>query len=410
LELIYLIIKNQNIDIFNVKEIKKRIQNSSFLTLKQARTEIKQIKDYFNDEKIIYKVNFILEKINNKTIIELLYRNILNVENENCILNALKIFGLCGAVDPNRIENVFDENNTIKYLLEVENNYRQIDEKAIQIITFNNKLNQYEEIDTSSLSDPIDMKVVLLGLEILKMNKQQELSEKIIQSLNYLIRSISKNDSFLIDIIIPTIIQIFPKFQIDQQKLMLECIRIILNKFEDKMKKYLDDVIPFIINYMEKDYLEIISKIISIFDEKYKKEFEDYYSIIIQKYLSIINSDYENYFIYDNIFMLLIKNNEINSYLKILYEELKIKLFEQTNPSYINRLLNIIEQITKNKNCQILYASIINNILYKLELIFNQIYSETEFKFDQKKILEYFLKTSFNAESKNDRTGSSPLS
>jgi hypothetical protein len=206
LELIYLIIKNQNIDIFNVKEIKKRIQNSSFLTLKQARTEIKQIKDYFNDEKIIYKVNFILEKINNKTIIELLYRNILNVENENCILNALKIFGLCGAVDPNRIENVFDENNTIKYLLEVENNYRQIDEKAIQIITFNNKLNQYEEIDTSSLSDPIDMKVVLLGLEILKMNKQQELSEKIIQSLNYLIRSISKNDSFLVDIIVPTII------------------------------------------------------------------------------------------------------------------------------------------------------------------------------------------------------------
>ena len=96
LELVYLIIKNQNIDIFNVKEIKKRIENSSFLTLKQARTETKQIKDYFNDEKIIAKVNFILEKINNKTIIEILYRNILNVENENCILNALKIFGLCG--------------------------------------------------------------------------------------------------------------------------------------------------------------------------------------------------------------------------------------------------------------------------------------------------------------------------
>jgi hypothetical protein len=72
--------------------------------------------------------------------------------------------------------------------------------------------------------------------------------------------------------------------------------------------------------------------------------------------------------------MLLIKNNEINSYLKILYEELKIKLFEQTNPVYINKLLNIIEQITKNKNCQILYSSIINNLLYKLELLFNQIY------------------------------------
>ena len=399
LELIYLIIKNQNIDIFNVKDIKKRIQNSSFVTLKQERIEIKQIKDdFFSDKKIISKINFILGKINNKNIIEILYRNLLNVENENCILNALKIFGLCGAIDPNRIENVFDENNTIKYLLEIENNYRQIDEKAIQIITFNNKLNQYEEIDTSSLSDPIDMKVVLLALEILKLNRQQELSQKIILSLNALIRSISSSDSFLVDIIIPTIIQIFPKFQIEQQKLLLECIRIMLNKFEDKIKKYLDDIIPFIINYMEKDYLEIISKIISIFDEKYKKEFEVYYSTIIQKYLSIINSDYENYFIYDNIFMLLIKNIEINSYLKILYEEMKRKTFEQTNPVYLNKLLNIEEQITKNKNCKILYSSIINKILYKFQMLFNQAYCETEFKYDQKKILEYFLKTSPNSD------------
>ena len=115
----------------------------------------------------------------------------------------------------------------------------------------------------------------------------------------------------------------------------------------------------------------------------------------------MINSDYENYFIYDDIFMLLIKNNEIKSYLKILYEELKIKLFEETNPIYINKLLNIIEQITRNKNCEILYASIINNILYKFQLLFNQMYCDTEFKLDQKKILEYFLKSSPNTENNN---------
>ncbi len=50
--------------------------------------------NYFNDEKIITKIKSILEKINNKTIIELLYRNLLNVENENCILNTLKILSL----------------------------------------------------------------------------------------------------------------------------------------------------------------------------------------------------------------------------------------------------------------------------------------------------------------------------
>ena len=394
LELIYLIIKNQNIDIFNIKDIKKRIENSSFLTLKQTRRDVKQIKDYFNDEKIIAKLNYILDKINNKTIIEILYRNILNVENENCVLNTLKIFGLCGAIDPSKIDNFFDENNTIKYLLEIENNQRAIDEKAIQIITFNNKLNQYEEIDTSSLSDPINMKVVLLGLEILKMNKQDDLSEKLILSLNSLIKLIGNEDNILVDIIVPTILQIFPKFQIERQKLLLESIQILLYKFEDKMKKYLGDVIPFIIKYIEKDYIEIVSKIISIFDEKYKKEFENYYSIIIQKYLSLINSDYENFFNYDKIFMLLIKNNAIKSYLKILFDDLRLKLFEETNPAYINKLLNIIEQISRNKNCEILYASIINNILNKFQMLFNQIYCETEFKFDQKKTLEYFLKTS----------------
>ena len=59
LELIYLIIKNQNIDIFNIDDMKKRIENSSFLTLKQSRRDTKLLKNYFNDEKIISNVKFI---------------------------------------------------------------------------------------------------------------------------------------------------------------------------------------------------------------------------------------------------------------------------------------------------------------------------------------------------------------
>ena len=397
LELIYLIIKNENIDIFNLKDLKKRIKNSSFLTLKQSRQENILNKNYFNDDKIVNKMKYILDKINITTITEILYRNILNVENENCALNALKIFGLCGAIDPNKIENVLDESNTIKYLLEIENSNRAIDEKAIQIITFNNKLKQYEEIDTS-LADPIHMKVILLSMEILKMNKQPELSIKIISYLNPLIKSMNENDAILIDIIVPTIIQIFPKFQAEQQKILLNCIKIIIKHFEDKAIKYLDDIIPFIINYIEKDFLDIINEIISIFEEKYKKDLENYYSIIFQKYLSIFNSDYENYFIYENEIKLLIKNNDIDSYLKILYEELRTKLFKQTNLEYINKIFNIIGQICKNKNCEILYSSIINNILNKIQLLSNQIICDFEFKYDQKKIKEYFLKGSPNSD------------
>ena len=96
--------------------------------------------------------------------------------------------------------------------------------------------------------------------------------------------------------------------------------------------------------------------------------------------------------------MLLIKNNEIKSYLKILLDEWKIQLFEQTDPAYISKLLTILEKITKNKNFEALYSTIINNILYKSKLLFNQIYCETEFKYDQKKLLEYIFKTSSNSD------------
>ena len=56
------------------------------------------------------------------------------------------------------------------------------------------------------------------------MNKQQELSIKIISSLNNLIKSIKQKGSNLIIIILPTFIQIIPKFQIEQQKILFECL------------------------------------------------------------------------------------------------------------------------------------------------------------------------------------------
>ena len=81
------------------------------------------------------------------------------------------------------------------------------------------------------------------------MNKQQELSIKLISSLSILIKSIKQKESNLVDIILPTLIQVIPKFQIEQQIKLFECIIIIMNNFENKSKKYIDDIIPFIITY-----------------------------------------------------------------------------------------------------------------------------------------------------------------
>ena len=398
LELIYYIIKHENIDIFNIEEIINKIKNSSFMAINRKTENTTKLRELMPSSNLLNKLKIILEKQNNKNIIEILYRNILNVDNENCVLNTLKIFGLCGAIDPNRRQNIFGENYNIKYLFEIDNNYKSIEERGIQIITFNNKLKQYEELDTS-FTDSFNIKAVLYCMELLKMNKQQELSIKIISSLNTLIKSIKKKESNLIDIILPTLIQIIPKFQIEQQKTLFDCIRIILNNFENKSRKYMDDLIPFVINFLETNYLDVISKIISILFEKYKNEFENYYSIIIPKYISIIKTADNDYFTYDKLFILFIRNNEISSYLKILTEELKVKLFEETNPKYIFGLLCLIEQICNNKNFKVLYTNLIFIILRKIQFMLNFCSCDVDFKNDQNKIVEYFLKRGENSET-----------
>ena len=390
LEIIYLIIKHENLDIFNIEEIIKRIKASSLMSFKLVENE-KEYNEllYELTKKKINNINNILQKQNSKIIIEILYKNILNSENENCILNALKIFGLCGAIDPSRFKNYLSENNNIKYLFELDTSYKAIEEKGIQIMTYNHKLNQYEEIDISS-ADPSNIKAVLYLMELLKMNKQQELSIKIISSLNNLIKSITEKESYLIDIILPTIIQVIPKFQIEQQKFLFDCIKTIMNNFEDKTKKYLNDFIPLVINYLEKNHMDVISKIISILFEKFGKEFENYYSIIIPKYISIIKTDDEDFFAYNKLFILFFKNNEISSYFKILYEEIKLKLYEEKNMKNIYGLLCILEQICNNKNSKILYSFIIVQTLRKIESILLDFSYDS---YDLTKKLEYFLKT-----------------
>ena len=117
---------------------------------------------------------------------------------------------------------------------------------------------------------------------------------------------------------------------------------------------------------------------------------ENYYSIIIPKYLSIIKADDEDFFSYNKLFILFFKNNEISSYFKILYEEIKLKLFEEKNMKNIYGLLCMIEQICNNKNSKVLYPFIIEQTLKKIEGILLDFSDDSN---DLKKKMDYFLKS-----------------
>ncbi len=166
LEVIYLIIKHENLDLFHIEEVIRRIRTSSLMSSKHKESDEK-----FDEliKKKINKINIILEKINFTFIHEIIFKNILNIENDNCI-NALKIVGLCGAIESRKI--YFSEQNNIKFLYELDINYKPIEEKGFKIMVYNHRLNHYEEIDIS-FTDPSNSKAVLYLMELLKMNKQQ---------------------------------------------------------------------------------------------------------------------------------------------------------------------------------------------------------------------------------------------
>ena len=72
LELIYLIIKNNNIDIFNIEEIINRIKSSSFMQLREKQ-ENYRTNELLTDINMAEKLRIILDKQNNKSIIEIYY-------------------------------------------------------------------------------------------------------------------------------------------------------------------------------------------------------------------------------------------------------------------------------------------------------------------------------------------------
>ena len=179
----------------------------------------------------------------------------------NIIMN---IFGLCGVLEPSKMEKYFSNRGLCIYHL--EGNLKEEDsfeDNDYKFISTNKKYKKIEkEIDISNI-DNSTSKAILLLMRILKENSQQEVSLEILSFLSRLIRAISENEANLIDIIIPTLIEVMPNYEIRYQINILENINLIIIIFKNKIKFYLDDIVKLILKFISNDnFLNIIINIL----------------------------------------------------------------------------------------------------------------------------------------------------
>ena len=251
--ILYQIIKIKKIDIyqsFSPKlsiNLNKSLSNSLLFQekTKKDKNNINGINDFLSLENG--------EKIN---LVEILLQNMIKGDSEKSLNIIMNIFGLCGVLEPSKMEKYFSNRGLSIYHLEgnlkEEDSFEDNDYKFISTNKNYKKLGK--EIDISNI-DNSTSKAILLLMRILKENSQQEVSLEILSFLGRLIRAISENEANLIDIIIPTLIEVMPNYEIKYQINILENIYLIITIFNDKIKFYLDDIVQLILKYIHLFYI-----------------------------------------------------------------------------------------------------------------------------------------------------------
>ena len=186
-------------------------------------------------------------------------------------------------------------------------------------------------------------------MRILRENSQQEVSLQIVACLSPIIKVLSNNEANLIDIILPTIIEVIPEFEIQYQKSMFDNINLIINNFKHKIKIYLDDIIQLIINYIMNDnYLDIICKMLNQLFKYYVYEMEIYYPILIPILLNLLkqkSEEVESLQSLIEMFVLIAENKNISSYLNIMIDDLSNIYLVSFNELIIKKLLILFSKM-----------------------------------------------------------------
>ena len=253
LSLFYQIIKRQNIDIYSLNNFNCK----NLISLYTNKYNFS-----FNIKDFVDKLNNIKKKIENINILELLFNHLIKSENQNNSAIIMKILGLCGVTSPTELEQFYftkndsDDNtdiNKIEYILE---------DCELQIKRFNREARKRITLNYPCV-EPSNTKAVITLMEILKNYTQKDLKIRIILNLQLLIQSIPSNQSYFIDIILPTMISIIPLYESKFQIVQFQDISIIITNFKEKGRMYLDDIVKLISNYIEDSYLETIYKLLS---------------------------------------------------------------------------------------------------------------------------------------------------
>ena len=287
----------------------------------------------------------------------------------NIIMN---IFGLCGVLAPSKMEKYFSNRGLCIYHL--EGNLKEEDsfeDNDYKFISTNKKYKKIEkEIDISNI-DNSTSKAILLLMRILKENSQQEVSLEILSFLSRLIRAISENEANLIDIIIPTLIEVMPNYEIRYQINILENINLIIIIFKNKIKFYLDDIVKLILKFISNDnFLNIIINILKKLFTDFIYEMEKYYYILIPIFLNILKKNkYKETKSLLHIFLLMSENEKIVCYLNIMMDELCEELLIHNDEAFIKYLLEFFKKIIIYDNCNTFFPIIINILLRKIKWV-----------------------------------------
>ena len=284
----------------------------------------------------------------NISLVNLLFQILTKDLNENNLKDILNIFSYCGVIAPEELKKINFQNPKI-------NNSKCIN--SDELISKNPKL------------DESTCQAVVCLMNILKDNIQQELSTQIISCLGSLIKSLKPIESDLINIILPTMIEIIPDFDINYVKNMFENMILILENFPNNFKEFLSSFINLIEKFIfEENYNNIIFVLLSKILEQFQNEMRTYYYILIPIFLKLIrdNSKQVKNIIY--CFILMSDNDSLTSYLDLIFDEIFF-LFKKTKDIEImNQILNFIFQMININNTLIFFPIIIQTIIEKIKL------------------------------------------
>ena len=362
LELIYQIIKKKNIDIYSQHNLDiEKVLLSNQNAFNYYGIQIKEsIEKIINFKKIVENIN----------VMELLFNHLIKGENYNNSVIIMKILGLCGAISPTELEKF--------YLLDNEEysdeNYEEfiLEDEELQIKRFN-KLARRRITLNFPYIEPSNTKAVISLMEILKYYTQKDLKIKIILNLQVLIQSISSNQSYFINIILPTIIKILPVYEYKYQIILLQNISLIISNFKEKGRPYLDEILELIDNYIKDNYLEAIYKLFTTLFENYEFEMTKYYEQLIPKFIKIMKSEEKENISYTKLLILISKSDYVYPYIKLILLESKIVFLKTNEPQFINVLFDLLKQIISRFDTYIYYPLILLAINKKLNMEFGNI-------------------------------------